>query len=131
MKTYEDCPDVASHAARAADYLAARFGERKSIGRRQAIDFIRKGWGVGAFATVADIERAFDAAVGAEVVFSHTATFSVTYNRPIGHHAGGSSQGGRPISVPMFTLASVHAWGERALLRFACSMTEASHYGAA
>lgn len=76
-----------------------------------------------------DIGVAFDAAVGTEVQFSHTATFAVTYNRPVGHSAGGSSQGARPVSVPMFTRESVHKWGEAALLRFACTMTDADHYG--
>ncbi len=129
MNTYEDCPDVAAHAERAKAYSVARFGNRGSLGRRQAIDLVRLGWGVGQFATVGDIEVAFDAAVGTEVQFSHTATFAVTYNRPVGHSAGGSSQGARPVSVPMFTRDSVHAWGETALLRFACTMTEADHYG--
>lgn len=129
MRTFEDCPDVAAHAERATAYIAARFGERKTIGRRQAIDFVRLGWGVGAFATVRDIEAAFDAAVGAEVRFSHTARFAVAYNLPAGHSAGGSSQGSRTMTAPMFTLASVHAWGETALLRFACTKTEADHYG--
>lgn len=129
MKTYEDCPDMAAHAKRATAYASARFGNRMSLGRRQAIDLIRIGWGVGQFATMNDIGVAFDAAVGTEVQFSHTATFAVAYNRPVGHSAGGSSQGARPVSVPMFTRESVHKWGKAALLRFACTMTEADHYG--
>jgi hypothetical protein len=129
VNTYEDCPDVAAHAERAKAYSAARFGDRKSLGRRQAIDLVRVGWGVGQFATMSDIGRAFDAAIGTEVQFSHTATFAVTYNLPPGHSAGGSSQGARPVSVPMFTRESVYAWGELALIRFACTMTEADHYG--
>ena len=129
MNTYEDCPDVTAHAECATAFATARFGDRKSLGRRQAIDLVRLGWGVGQFAAVHDIEVAFDAAVGTEVQFSHTATFAVTYNRPTGHSAGGSSQGARSMSVPMFTRDSVHKWGEFALLRFACTMTEADHYG--
>lgn len=130
MKTYEDCPDVASHAERAAAYSAARFGNRKTVGRRQALDFVRVGWGVGSFATIPDIGAALDRAISEGAIgFSHTVTFSVAYNRATGHSAGGSSQGSRGMSAPMFTLASVATWGETALIHFACKRTEADHYG--
>jgi len=130
MLTFEDIPDMVSHAARAADYVAGRFGERTTIGRRQAIDLARHGWGIAAYATVAEVEASFDAAAGGEVPVARTATFRAAYSLPAGHSAGGSSMSSRPVSCPMFALSDVMAWAERALIRFACSADNYSHIGA-
>jgi hypothetical protein len=114
--------EILTAPARAAEFFAERFGEnRKTLGRRQAIEFVRRGWGVAPYATVAEIELAFDAAIGAEVKVSHTATFAAAYNYAPGHSAGGSSMGTRPVSCPMFTAESVRAWAEYTFYRFAIS----------
>lgn len=109
---------------KAARFFAERFGDRKALGRRQALDFVRRGWGVAPYATVAELELAFDAAIGAEVKVSHTATFRVGYNMAPGASAGGSSIGTRPVSCPMFTADSVRAWAEYTFYRFAISAVD-------
>lgn len=113
--------ELRSAPARASTFFAERFGDRAALGRRQAIEYVRHGWGVAAHATVEEIERAFDAAVGAEVRVSHTATFRVSYDLGPGAAAGGSSLGTRPVSCPMFTAESVRDWAESTYYRFAVS----------
>lgn len=109
--------------ARAAEFFGERFGERKSLSRRQAIDYVRLGWGVATYATVAELESAFDAAVGVTgphgVTLSHKATFRVGYHMAAGCSAAGSSIGSRPVSCPMFTAESVRSWADVTFYRFA------------
>lgn len=129
MLTGEDIPNVKAHSDKAYAYYAERFGARGTVGRQQAIDYIRHGWGLASFATVEELARAFDCVVGCELPIARKATFPVAYDRGAGHSAGGSSVGSRPVSCSMFARADVDAWAERALIRFGCSKTEADHYG--
>jgi hypothetical protein len=95
----------------AAEFFHARFGERRTLGRRQAIDYAALGWGLAGRMTRKAIGAAFDAAEAAgELGEPRSVTFRVGYHMAPGCSAGGSSIGTRPVSADMFHRERVDAW---------------------
>lgn len=113
--------EIKAAPGKASAWYAERFGfERRALGRRQALDVVRIGWGCAALATAKELGAAFDAAVtSGEVLPAGKVTFSVAYSMAPGASAGGSSMGARPVSADVFDASSVRAWAERMFHRLA------------